>query len=180
MALSNYIPRYTVTDYEQWKGDWELWSGVPVSICPSPDIEHQLLSGELFVRLRKSLEEAECLECTVVQDVDWRVSEDTVLRPDLSIICRHKNSGFIEQSPPMVVEILSDSTRQRDLLYKKDMYEKLGVLCYLIVDPRAKTWSLFMNGVNGFEAASLTNGLSLSPDCKISPVFDGLFEDSRS
>ena len=44
----------------------------------------------------------------------------------------------------MVVEVLSYSTRQRDLTVKKDTYEAYGVREYWIVDPRAKSVTVYI------------------------------------
>jgi hypothetical protein len=37
----NLVPRYTYSDYQQWKEDWELISGYPYSLLPSATIKHQ-------------------------------------------------------------------------------------------------------------------------------------------
>lgn len=44
----------------------------------------------------------------------------------------------------MVVEVLSHSTRKKDLTIKKDVYEAQGVREYWIIDPRAKSVSVFL------------------------------------
>ena len=41
-------------------------------------------------------------------------------------------------TPPLLVEVLSDSTRNKDLLKKYDLYAKSGVREYWIVNPRKK------------------------------------------
>lgn len=146
MALSNYVPRYTVKDHAMWEGEWELWSGVPVAMSPSPGMAHQVIAGRLFSRLTAALERADCSHCRVVPEIDWRVSEDTVIRPDLLIVCHHALAAYVSKTPAMVVEVLSDSTRQKDLLYKRQMYEELGVSFYLIVDPEGETTLLRREG----------------------------------
>jgi hypothetical protein len=40
-SVRKFIPRYTVADYRQWQGDWELLDGVAVSVTPSPFGIHQ-------------------------------------------------------------------------------------------------------------------------------------------
>jgi len=35
-SVERYVPRYTVEDYQYWKGDWELWDGLAVSMLPCP------------------------------------------------------------------------------------------------------------------------------------------------
>lgn len=175
MTLTDYIPHYTLEDYDQWEGEWELWSGVPIAMSPSPGMEHQLLSGRLLRRVSDLLEGTGCPDCLVVHDLDWRIPDDTVLRPDLQILCGHPPTSFVVETPKMVVEILSDSTRQRDLVYKRDVYRKLGVPYYLVVDPRAE--SCLLLGLVGEEYAELPLPalLKLDHDCRLELDLSDLF-----
>ena len=152
MALPRYIPHYKVEDYRTWEGDWELWSGEAISMSPSAKRRHQAVCGELHYRIKKALEASGCQNCAVYYELDWIVSEDTVLRPDLLLVCGESTGDFIQETPSLVVEVLSDSTRHRDLVYKKEMYEQLGVLFYLIVDPDDGQWQALVNSDSGFEA----------------------------
>lgn len=175
MALPRYIPHYTVSDYQQWEGDWELWSGVAVAMSPSAKRIHQRLCGRLFRALSDKLESSFCSGCEVVFEVDWIISEDTVFRPDLLIVCDHRASDFVEDTPTFVAEVLSDSTRQRDLLYKREAYQELGVKYYLIVDPRNRSLQLLVNGDGGYEPCKDTL-ITLNQDCRFEIQFDGLFD----
>jgi Uma2 family endonuclease len=137
-------------------------------------MEHQWLSGQMFRRLNDALEVAGCRHCRAFADVGWRISQDTVLRPDLVLVCDHPSSVHVEQTPSLVVEILSDSTRHRDLLYKRDMYEKLGVGYYLVIDPATSSWTLLKNGDKGFQETG-PERLLLAKDCEISLSLEALF-----
>ncbi len=166
MVLTKYIPSYTVEDYRQWKGDWELWSGVPIAMTPSAKQPHQRITGNLYFQIRSALEQNGCENCEAFFELDWVVSKDTVFRPDLLVVCRHERSDYIDTTPTLVVEVLSESTRQRDLLFKRDHYEKLGVTYYLIVDPEKSDYQLLVNAEGGFkEAAQLC--LELEQDCRV-------------
>jgi Uma2 family endonuclease len=71
-----------------------------------------------------------------------------VLRPDLSFILNQNLSivkGHIHGVPDLVCEVLSDSTRNRDLGTKADRYLLNGVKEYWIVDPAAKTLFVWIN-----------------------------------
>ena len=129
------IPHYTVADYQQWEGDWELWQGHPVSMTPSPFGRHSKLLANLVTALNNAIRENRC-HATVLVEIDWIVSSDTVLRPDLSLVCGTEPEGHVESAPALVAEVLSDSTRTRDLEFKRTCYEEHGVGCYLIVDPQ--------------------------------------------
>ncbi|MFA7478937.1 MAG: Uma2 family endonuclease, partial [Vulcanimicrobiota bacterium] len=105
MALSNYAPRYTVEDHALWEGEWELWSGSPVAMSPSPGMVHQILAGRLIQRMNRALEEAKCCNCRAILDIDWRVNQNTVLRPDLLVVYDHPLAVFVSRTPKLVAEI---------------------------------------------------------------------------
>lgn len=173
--VPRYIPHYTVEDYRLWEGRWELWSGVPVAMSPSADRLHQRTSGRLFQRLDEALRVAGCRCCEALYEIDWVAAEDTVFRPDLLVACDEGTSRFITQAPALVVEILSPSTRSKDLLYKREAYEGLGVAYYLIVDPEARQSSLLVREEGRFVECREVR-LNLHRDCQIELSLDGLFE----
>ena len=129
-----YIPRYTYEDYKQWEGDWELIDGVPVAMAPSPVSEHQMLMVEIARELSSSLEE--CEECYVVVEEDWIVDEETVVRPDISMVCG-KLEDFIRKPPYLIVEIVSSSSVHKDERVKFTLYEEEKVEYYVLVYPKA-------------------------------------------
>ena len=129
-----YIPHYTVADYQQWEGDWELWQGIPVAMTPSPFGPHQNCSFRITRELWAAIESAKC-QAVVIQDVDWIISQDTVVRPDILLLCGDVPEEHVTEPPALVVEILSPSTAQRDQNEKKRLYHDNGVDYYLIVDP---------------------------------------------
>lgn len=55
------------------------------------------------------------------------------------------------QGPPdLVVEILSPSTKQRDQRLKRDLYERVGVGEYWLVDPTANVVTVYRRGPRKF------------------------------
>jgi Uma2 family endonuclease len=50
----------------------------------------------------------------------------------------------------LVVEILSPSTKRRDQRLKRDLYERVGVREYRLVDPVANVVIVFRRGKRGF------------------------------
>jgi Uma2 family endonuclease len=176
-AAKKYIPHYSIEDYARWEGDWELWQGVPVSMAPGPFGRHQVVAGDLLVMLREALRAATC-HATAIHELDWIVSSDTVVRPDVLVVCGDPPERYLETPPALVVEVLSDSTRDRDRTYKRDLYESQGVPSYLIADPDSASWEAFVLGESGkYEAASITNELKLTlcQDCEITLAIGSLF-----
>lgn len=174
MALPRYIPHYTVEDYSQWEGAWELWCGVPVAMSPSADKRHQKLASDLHFLLKSALKVGGCADCEVYFELDWIASEDTVFRPDLMVVCGDTPSRHLETPPILVAEILSPSTRQRDLVYKRESYLQLGVRYYLIVDPEHDRVELLSQDAGQYLPSS-EQRLSLHGNCEIEVPWAGLF-----
>jgi len=133
-----YQPHYTVDDYQHWQGDWELWNGVAIAMGPSPFGRHAQLVGQLAKILGVAIDATDC-DAAVLVEIDWIISRDTILRPDLTVICGPAPERHVENVPALVVEILSPSTRDRDRTFKKEIYQREGVRWYLIVDPDKET-----------------------------------------
>ncbi|MEO1618818.1 MAG: Uma2 family endonuclease [Planctomycetota bacterium] len=129
-----YQPHYTVADYQQWDGDWELWNGVAVARSPSPFGRHGMMLMRLGTALTNAIDRGQC-RATVLAEIDWIISDDTVVRPDISVVCGPPPEGHIESYPAVVVEVLSESTRERDLTHKRKLYQQHLVPWYIIGDP---------------------------------------------
>ncbi|MEL7089773.1 MAG: Uma2 family endonuclease, partial [Planctomycetota bacterium] len=135
MEARRYEPRYTVADYEQWPGDWELWHGTAVSMAPSPTFDHQEILTALASSLREQLKTNATCHCRIVVEHDWRIANDTVVRPDLMIVCDPFAGEFLDRAPTLVAEVLSPATEDKDRHAKRELYVAQGVKHYLIVRP---------------------------------------------
>lgn len=176
-AAIKYAPHYTLADYRRWKGDWELWNGIAIAMTPSPFGKHQAILVALVSELRGALKVVGC-DATALVELDWIISDDTVVRPDVIVVCGKAPEQHLEEAPPLIAEILSRSTRQNDLTYKRDLYAAQGVRTYLIVDPEAKTveqLSLTSNGNYESVDASTRLEASLCDDCVIGVDMTSLF-----
>jgi len=176
-SAAHYHPHYTLADYESWEGDWELWQGTPVAMSPSANFRHQVVSREITTRLIVALEEAGCTDCQVVYELDWRISADTVVRPDISLVCGEVKTKFLETAPKLIVEILSPSTADKDRTAKHGLYEQEQVGYYLIADPEANTleaWQLESDKYSRLERVGNV-GFDLAADCSIRPDFSEIF-----
>ena len=82
-------------------------------------------------------------------DVDVHFSVGSLYKPDLVVVLKSNEKILagrkaIYGAPDMVVEVLSHSTRRKDLTIKKDVYEAQGVKEYWIIDPRAKSVTVYL------------------------------------
>ncbi|MBD3795111.1 MAG: Uma2 family endonuclease [Epsilonproteobacteria bacterium] len=138
MLKEEYLPHYNYADYCQWEGNWELIYGQAYAMSPSPTFEHQEIALAIASELRSILKN--CKNCKVVTEVDWKIQDDIVLRPDISLLCNIENRGkFIHQAPNIIFEILSPSTQKQDKHLKYAIYEEQLVDYYVIVEPHTKT-----------------------------------------
>ena len=77
-------------------------------------------------------------DAQVLTELDWIVDEHNVIRPDVVVVCGPVPERHIESPPALIVEVLSDATRQRDTLYKPRLCQTHGVE-YGLVDPATQT-----------------------------------------
>ncbi len=134
---------YTTEDYQHWEGDWELIEGIPYAMSPAPALKHQTLSMGLARLLDEALDP--CPHCRALFETDIYFSSDTVVRPDLLIICHTPEGEFITRAPDLVVEIISPRRARHDEHTKFQLYQSEGVAYYLIAYPderKIKAWQL--------------------------------------
>ena len=167
MAVPDYIPRYTAEEYRLWEGDWELWDGIPVSMSPSPDAAHQREAGRLFRWVSDALAKSDYRHCQVYYELDCIIDANTVLRPDLVVVCGAQPVKFVDRAPRLVVEVLSDSTRDRDLVHKRAIYERSEVSYYLTVDPHSKWRQLLRLEDDGSYRPATGSRIQLSMKCTL-------------
>ncbi len=172
---------YTYDDYAQWEGDWELIDGVPIAMSPAPTKKHQGLTSELIFQLKKQL--VGCAECEVFGEVDYKIDENTVVRPDVVLTCGDEGEAYLTKAPEIVVEIISPSTARKDEHHKFALYEAEKVPYYLLIYPedlRAKLYKLDGNGYDKqgdfFKESYIFSGLG----CEVRLDFDHVFRRYRS
>jgi Uma2 family endonuclease len=172
---ASFTPRYTYQDYLQWEGDWELWFGTAVAMTPSPFGPHERIVSELAGQLRNELK-AKCPDCRVYAGLDWLAAEDTVVRPDVMVVCGEQPERHLERPPVLAAEVLSPSTAERDREYKSALYAQFGVPHYLILDPKAATFERFELASGEYRVAEPANSeLQLADDCEVSLDIGELF-----
>lgn len=109
-----------------------------IYMSPSPAFDHQDILIEVAAQLRSKLKN-EAKVSVAPFDVYLDESRNAV-QPDIVIIL-NSNKGILNRKghfhgvPDIVVEILSPGNRDYDLIRKKDLYQKFGILEYWIIDP---------------------------------------------
>jgi len=142
MPALAYEEKYSVEDYQKWEGDWELIYGDAYAMAPSPMYSHQFVSGKIYRQIDEQLDS--CKNCAAIFEMDWEISDDTVVRPDSMVIC-YEPEEKLTKKPEIIFEINSPSTSRRDEILKFDLYQNEGVKWYILVYPnnrKAKVYQL--------------------------------------
>lgn len=182
MPLSTGTQRDTFAGYPDQDGnDLVERIGEEQFMLPPPDSAHQFICGELFAQLHRHLKGTECRVVAAPfgvrlfeQEGDTPEDVDTVVMPDLSVIC---DPGKIDArgckgAPDLIVEILSPSTRRHDRLVKLGLYQRAGVKEYWIVDPENRSVQVFVKDgdflhlAEDYGAADLAK-VNVLADCSI-------------
>lgn len=172
------LPHYTYDDYLNWEGNWEIVKGIPYAMVPMPTIEHQDITGRVYRQLSELLEN--CPRCKGLLPVDWQISPDTVVQPDVLVVCGEskKIKGQKLTIPPVLVfEVLSPSSERKDRTLKYRLYESAGVRYYCIIGPENRSAEVFTlgdckygkpkNGAEGKFAFDLSDCIINFDFCKI-------------
>lgn len=135
---------------------YELVDGVVV-LSPSPTPRHQRVLTRILHQLLNHLARNPVGE--VLPEVDVRLADDLVYRPDLVFFAAGRKldaSRMIAEPPDLVVEVVSPDSRRYDRETKRADYERCGVREYWVVDPLANEF-VFLRGKDGrFEVAEPT------------------------
>lgn len=136
------LPHYTYDDYVHWEGKWELIDGIPYAMSPAPTPHHQMIANTLGALFYLALKK--CRTCKAYQAIDYKITEDTVVQPDVSILCQKPTKKFIDFRPALVVEILSPSTALKDRHTKAGLYASQKVPYYIIISPETEETEIYV------------------------------------
>lgn len=134
-----------------------------IHLLGSPSVVHQEILARLHLIFHDYFKGKKCRVFFAPFDVHFRkkgFDEPDVMQPDLLVACDLENNinekGRYMGTPSLVVEILSDNTRNKDMIDKLNSYCLSGVEEYWIVDPKQENILLYNfkdneinSGVNG-------------------------------
>lgn len=134
---------YTVEEFYNLPDDIhaELINGQIVYMA-TPSTIHQDISGELHYFIKDYIKSngGKCRAYAAPFGVQLHKGEDTVLEPDISVICdtdKITPRGCIG-APDWIIEIVSPSNPGHDYITKLGLYHNAGVREYWIVDAQSK------------------------------------------
>jgi prevent-host-death family protein len=148
-----------------------------IVLLSSPDSFHQDIVGNMHVIFRNYLRGKPCKVFLAPFDVHFYkqgIRDPDVCQPDLIITCDHattiNENGRYMGTPSLTVEILSRSTRSRDMVDKLNTYMTSGVREYWIVDPGHRTVLVY-----GFKDYAIESFTTYKNEEKVrSCCFEGL------
>jgi len=112
-----------------------------IYIMSTPDIDHQRMLGNLHMIFKEFFKDKKCEPFMAPFDVHFKkkdIKDPDVLQPDLIVLCDLENNINEKRrytgTPSLTLEILSSSTRSRDMVYKLNTFMTSGVSEYWIVD----------------------------------------------
>lgn len=149
MDNAREFKKYTFEEYEKLPEGTraELIDGEIYNMSPSPLRIHQKLSmsisTEIFNYIKKNNGKCEVYSAPF----DVKLSQSTVVIPDISVICDPKKltDKGCSGAPDWIIEITS-SNEVHDYVTKLNLYQFYGVREYWIVDPKRKSVTVFIFG----------------------------------
>ena len=163
---------FTIEDYYALPDDQraELIDGVIYDMT-APTTAHQQILLYLGSRIREHIigHKGKCVVSIAPTDVRLDMDDRTIVQPDVLVTCRREqvSERRIEGAPDLVIEILSTSTRRKDLHIKASKYAQAGVRELWLVDPRDRQVIIY-----GFEDNDSIAGYTLRDQVPVG-IFDG-------
>lgn len=147
-----------------------------IYLLASPRAFHQKILGELYVIFYQWFQGKDCRPMLAPFDITLKRSPENinVVQPDLMVICdleEHLNEkDYYMGIPTLVVEIISASTRSKDMIKKLDLYMSTGIKEYWIINPVNKEVSIYL-----FEDNNISNNATYKKkETAVSFHFPGL------
>jgi Uma2 family endonuclease len=144
--------KFTYADYKSWelkKGErFELIYGEAYAMA-APNTAHQRivaqLTGEFYIFFKNKPCEVFPAPFDVRLFYEADESDDTVVQPDLVVICDPEKLGpeGCRGAPDMAVEIVSPSNSAIELNLKLSLYQEARIREYWMVDPENKYISAY-------------------------------------
>jgi len=130
----------TYDDYVQFPDDGKRHEIIEGDhyMTPAPRRKHQRVSVNLATEM-SSFAKRHKLGLVFTAPFDVVLSDENVVQPDLLFVSAARAAIVTEDNiqgvPDIIVEILSESTRRKDEVTKRKLYERFGVQEYWVVDP---------------------------------------------
>ncbi len=132
---------HTVEEYFALPEDFraELIDGYFYELT-APSTAHQIIVTRIWAKIDSCIKEhqQDCLALVAPFGVQLDKDDKTMVEPDVMIFCNMEEllNTHYYGAPDFVAEVLSPSTRSKDMLLKLKKYYEAGVKEYWIIDPK--------------------------------------------
>ena len=142
----------TADDYDNLtppdSGNYELHNG-KIIFMASPLLPHQKLSAKLHYWLMDYVIKNDS-GLVLAAPMDVYFDKHNVVQPDLLYISNERmsiieNNRKIKGAPDLVVEILSDSNKPKEMSFKKHLFEYFDVREYWLINLKKQTLAQYEN-----------------------------------
>ena len=153
MNVTGATPEWTYAEYARLPDDGNRYEVIDGELCmtPAPGPPHQRVAARLFGVLSGYVERTGVGE--MLWDVDLLFVSGQFLRPDMLFVPRHAAAGVtdrgMEETPGLVVEVLSPHSKRIDRVLKPPRYRDFGVPEYWVVDPVARAIERYRLAADG-------------------------------
>ncbi|MBR1700684.1 MAG: Uma2 family endonuclease [Lachnospiraceae bacterium] len=141
----------TIEDYHALPDERrvELIDGVFYDMA-APSYVHQNISGMIYHILMRHVEKnkGSCMPFISPADVQLFGDDKTMVQPDVFVVCNRDRITYarLVNAPDLVIEVISPSTRRKDMDLKLRRYREAGVREYWIVFPEEKQLWVYLFG----------------------------------
>jgi Uma2 family endonuclease len=159
MAMPDTLDRWTLAELHRLPDDgnrYELVRG-RLFVTPAPSYAHQRLAAVLGALLQPYVEAHGLGEVAHPRSI-IRIAADIEVEPDLMVRAVPSPLPIRWEDAPLpslVIEIMSGTTRRRDLVEKRSLYRDLGIADYWIVDGERRIVRVARPGANDVEVATV-------------------------
>lgn len=122
-------------------------NAMPIEDMTNTFVEHSFIINNFVVMIGNQIKDSLCRVLGDGVQYQWHENDDKVVIPDVSINCntRDRKNVSLTGIPRMVMEVLSNATEEYDRGEKMEIYRKVGVSEYWIVDWRRKQVEIYLN-----------------------------------
>ena len=134
-------------------------------VSPSPFAVHQRVLFKLSLIIGNYLEEKPIGELFVAP-LDTVLAQKQVLQPDLLYVSNEHAAivtRWVFGAPDLAIEIVSESSRRRDEVRKRELYEQFGVPEYWIVDPEADHVTVYRLANGVYDSGTIVRATLTTP-----------------
>ena len=122
-------------------------SALPIEDMNRTYLEHSMVIHNFVIKIGNQIKDSLCRVFGDSVQYQWHENNDRIVIPDASINCniRDRKNVSLTGIPRMVMEVLSNATEEYDRGEKMEIYRKVGVSEYWIVDWRRKQVEIYLN-----------------------------------